>query len=101
MKGREISYENVNGHKIAFDPRDISESEERIKQPKLTLMEEVLLLGLKDKQVPSKPLVRDSLENNDERTNSDRPRVFCRSGTTTSHTHCEDALFLSWPSGVA
>lgn len=42
-----------NGHKIAFDPRDISESEERSKQPKLTLMEEVLLLGLKDKQVLS------------------------------------------------
>lgn len=40
-----------NGHKIAFDPRDISESAERNKQPKLTLMEEVLLLGLKDKQV--------------------------------------------------
>ncbi|PYH99259.1 vacuolar protein sorting-associated protein 74 [Aspergillus ellipticus CBS 707.79] len=39
-----------NGHKIAFDPRDISETEERSKQPKLTLMEEVLLLGLKDKQ---------------------------------------------------
>ena len=40
-----------NGHKIAFDPRDISETEERNKQPKLTLMEDVLLLGLKDKQV--------------------------------------------------
>src|SRR5712664_3612382 len=40
-----------NGHKIAFDPRDISENEERSRQPKLTLMEEVLLLGLKDKQV--------------------------------------------------
>lgn len=40
-----------NGHKIAFDPRDISESAERSKQPKLTLMEEVLLIGLKDKQV--------------------------------------------------
>ena len=40
-----------NGHKIAFDPRDLSETEERSKQPKLTLMEEVLLLGLKDKQV--------------------------------------------------
>lgn len=47
----ETSYEsNENGHKIAFDPRDISESTERSKQPKLTLMEEVLLLGLKDKQ---------------------------------------------------
>ena len=48
----ETSYENsANGHKIAYDPRDISESAERSKQPKLTLMEEVLLLGLKDKQV--------------------------------------------------
>lgn len=52
----ETSYESgENGHKIAFDPRDISESAERSKQPKLTLMEEVLLLGLKDKQV--RPLV--------------------------------------------
>lgn len=50
--GLETSYESTeNGHKIAFDPRDISESVERSKQPKLTLMEEVLLLGLKDKQV--------------------------------------------------
>lgn len=48
----ETSYESsANGHKIAFDPRDISESEERNKQPKLTLMEEILLMGLKDKQV--------------------------------------------------
>lgn len=48
----ETSYESSeNGHKIAFDPRDLSESAERSKQPKLTLMEEVLLLGLKDKQV--------------------------------------------------
>jgi Golgi phosphoprotein 3 len=46
------SYESgENGHKIAFDPRDISESAERSKQPKLTMMEEVLLLGLNDKQV--------------------------------------------------
>ncbi|KAI5466468.1 Golgi phosphoprotein 3-domain-containing protein [Mariannaea sp. PMI_226] len=49
--GPETSYESgENGHKIAFDPRDINESAERSKQPKLTLMEEVLLLGLKDKQ---------------------------------------------------
>ena len=39
-----------NGHKIAFDPRDMADNEERSKQPKLTLMEEVLLMGLKDKQ---------------------------------------------------
>jgi Golgi phosphoprotein 3 len=50
--GPETSYESgENGHRIAYDPRDISESAERSKQPKLTLMEEVLLLGLKDKQV--------------------------------------------------
>ncbi|KAI4119915.1 MAG: hypothetical protein LQ345_000173 [Seirophora villosa] len=50
-RGPETSYTGgENGHKIAFDPRDISESEERNKQPKLTLMEEVLLMGLKDKQ---------------------------------------------------
>jgi Golgi phosphoprotein 3 len=48
----ETSYENSeNGHKIAFDPRDISENAERSKQPKLTLMEEIILMGLKDKQV--------------------------------------------------
>lgn len=47
----DTGYESgANGHKIAFDPRDISESAERSKQPKLTLMEEVLLMGLKDKQ---------------------------------------------------
>jgi Golgi phosphoprotein 3 len=52
----ETSYEQgENGHKIAFDPRDMNESAERSKQPKLTLMEEVLLLGLKDKQVREQP----------------------------------------------
>lgn len=51
-RGPQTSYENSeNGHKIAYDPRDISESAERNKQPKLTLMEEVVLMGLKDKQV--------------------------------------------------
>lgn len=51
MHSLETAYESgANGHKIAFDPRDISESAERLKQPKLTLMEEVLLMGLKDKQ---------------------------------------------------
>lgn len=51
-RAAETSYTGgENGHKIAFDPRDISESAERNKQPKLTLMEEVLLMGLKDKQV--------------------------------------------------
>lgn len=49
----ETSYTAENGHKIAYDPRDLAESEEMKKQPKLTLMEEVLLMGLKDKQVCS------------------------------------------------
>lgn len=45
------------GNKIAFDPRDIQQdaSEEAKtggKMPRLTIMEEVLLLGIKDKQVP-------------------------------------------------
>ena len=52
QRAPETSYTGgENGHKIAFDPQDISESKERNKQPKLTLMEEVLLMGLKDKQV--------------------------------------------------
>jgi Golgi phosphoprotein 3 len=51
MRSPETAYESSeNGHKIAYDPRDISESAERTKQPKLTLMEEVLLMGLKDQQ---------------------------------------------------
>jgi len=44
------------GSRIAFDPRDVlqgANEEARIggKMPKLTIMEEVLLLGIKDKQV--------------------------------------------------
>lgn len=40
--------------KVAFDPRDFesgSLSSEGTRMPRLTIMEEVLLLGLKDKQV--------------------------------------------------
>ncbi|KAK9465845.1 Golgi phosphoprotein 3-domain-containing protein [Lipomyces arxii] len=44
------SFAGENGHRIAFDPRDMQEGDERAKQPRLTLMEEVLLMGLKDKQ---------------------------------------------------
>lgn len=44
------------GSKIAYDPRDLLEQEDEDvrqggKAPRLTIMEEVLLLGLKDKQV--------------------------------------------------
>jgi Golgi phosphoprotein 3 len=44
----------AGGNKIAFDPRDLERDEEESKSggkvPRLTLMEEVLLLGLKDHQ---------------------------------------------------
>ena len=43
------------GSKIAYDPRDLEREDEDArlggKPPRLTIMEEVLLLGLKDKQV--------------------------------------------------
>lgn len=49
------------GSKIAFDPRDLegaNEDVERLggKVPRLTIMEEVLLLGIKDKQASALPL---------------------------------------------
>ena len=39
------------GRGVAYDPRDLQVEEEQNQHPKLTLMEEVLLLGLKDRQV--------------------------------------------------
>jgi Golgi phosphoprotein 3 len=42
---------NSTDGKIASDPRDVQMEDENKTQPKLTLMEEILLLGLKDKQV--------------------------------------------------
>lgn len=38
------------GHRIAFDPRDLNDESEETQFPRLTLMEETLLLGLKDRQ---------------------------------------------------
>jgi Golgi phosphoprotein 3 len=38
------------GHRIAYDPRDLQDEGETAEHPRLTLMEECLLLGLKDKQ---------------------------------------------------
>lgn len=37
--------------KVAYDPRDLNDEDETKGAPRLTLMEEVLLLGLKDKAV--------------------------------------------------
>ena len=48
------------GSKIAYDPRDLERDDEDArlggKPPRLTIMEEVLLLGLKDKQVRARAL---------------------------------------------
>ncbi|KAH9819640.1 Golgi phosphoprotein 3-domain-containing protein [Melampsora americana] len=41
---------SISNHKIAYDPRDLDESQENSLNPKLTVMEEIILLGLKDKQ---------------------------------------------------
>lgn len=88
----ETSYEsNENGHKIAFDPRDISESTERSKQPKLTLMEEVLLLGLKDKQVRSVP----SFDGNNGAQRLD-PRDCNRAASMSAFVSASIALLMSW-----
>ncbi len=38
------------GHKIAYDPDDIPTNSTETKLPRLTLMEEVLLMGIKDKE---------------------------------------------------
>ncbi|ANB14286.1 Vps74p [Sugiyamaella lignohabitans] len=36
--------------KVAYDPQDINNTADELRQPKFTLMEEVLLMGLKDRQ---------------------------------------------------
>lgn len=52
------------GSKIAYDPRDLEREDEDVRQggraPWLTIMEEVLLLGLKDKQVSNPSLFKTS-----------------------------------------
>ena len=46
------------GSRVAYDPRDLETDGEAKKMPRLTLMEEVLLLGLNDRQVGQRTLVR-------------------------------------------
>lgn len=94
----DASFTSENGHKIAFDPRDISESQERSKQPKLTLMEDVLLLGLKDKQVG---LLRGHLRLDIWgvwRGVADSSRAIYLSGTKISPMLSGDASSLNSPS---
>jgi hypothetical protein len=70
--------------KIAYDPRDFEDKGEANKMPRLTIMEEILLLGLKDKAVrlPSQVCAHD-------------PRVIFLSGTTIFHTPYEGASSLN------
>ena len=55
--GFQRALDALRARNIAYDPRDLENADEDQRQggraPKLTIMEEVLLLGLKDKQVRS------------------------------------------------
>ena len=77
------SIEQTSDHRIAFDPRDMEEGEERLKFPKLTLMEEVLLLGLKDKQVYTRRYVTED-------------RDICHFGTIIFRIPYEDVFYWNW-----
>ena len=48
--GSVTTYDESTGHRVAYDPRDLNDEKEIGENPRLTLMEEILLLGLKDKQ---------------------------------------------------
>lgn len=64
--------------KIAYDPRDFENGNtDGMQEPKLTIMEEILLLGLKDKAVSPSNL------------NYLTVRATYHSGMTTSHTPFE------------
>jgi hypothetical protein len=91
------------GGRVAYDPRDFQDDAESNKMPRLTLMEEVLLLGLKDKAVrqqPSIPIIilpvhisgitLASSSAQLRRTDSLTPRATYHSGTTISPTLSED-----------
>ena len=85
------------GSKIAFDPRDLeNESEyQRLggKMPRLTLMEEVLLLGLKDKQVRSLPIEDcGGTKVDGSKRDLSLNRVIYRFGTTIYHMRCGAAF---------
>jgi Golgi phosphoprotein 3 len=49
------------GGKVAFDPRDLETEGEGKSMPRLTILEDVLLLGIKDKQVRCLFLAGDGL----------------------------------------
>jgi hypothetical protein len=93
------------GGRVAYDPRDFQDDAESNKMPRLTLMEEVLLLGLKDKAVrqqtlhslhqPNEPYLHQFITLSSSsaqlrRTDPLTPRATYHSGTTTSPTLSED-----------
>lgn len=86
---------SASGGKVAYDPRDFQDDSEANKMPRLTLMEEVLLLGLKDKAVSTTSRTRLS---SFAQYNAVIPtltltlRATCRSGTTTSRTRSADVF---------
>lgn len=98
------------GNKVACDPRDLQQGaseEAKIggKMPRLTIMEGVLLLGLKDKQVCAEILWR-YLYKLLRLFYLRKPpvshsffffRVIYHSGTTTFHTHYGGAFLLNLP----
>lgn len=77
---------------VAYDPRDMGDSDEERVTPKLTIMEEILLLGLKDKQVRALP--------SRGRTRTEEDRATSPSGTTTFPTRYEDVYCSSWRCGI-
>ncbi|SNX84951.1 probable VPS74 - protein involved in protein-vacuolar targeting [Melanopsichium pennsylvanicum] len=48
--GSITTYNESTGHRVAYDPRDLNDEKEIGENPRLTMMEEILLLGLKDRQ---------------------------------------------------
>lgn len=48
MNGRTTTAGGGSGHKIAYDPMDLETRSEEAELPKLTLMEEIILLGIKE-----------------------------------------------------
>src|SRR5258708_6426287 len=87
----------AGGNKIAFDPRDLERDEEESKAggkvPHLTLMEEVLLLGLKDHQASLSMWIRVS-----DLTFECECRATYPFGATTSPTLSEVPYSLISPS---
>ena len=69
------------GKKVAYDPRDLTDEDEVQENPRLTLMEEVLLLGLKDRAVSQL-----AEELHTRQLTSIGNRATCHSGMTTYHT---------------